>query len=88
MTEKFFLGVYNNKPNVIQVSENNYIDFGCLFSQKKDWFWKTDFCSNLTEKFFLGVYNNKPNVIQVSENNYIDFGCLFSQKKDWFWKTD
>ena len=32
--EKLFLGVYNDKSNVFQVLESNYINYNCLYSQK------------------------------------------------------
>ena len=33
--EKLFLVVYNDKSNITQVLESNYIDSKCLYSQKK-----------------------------------------------------
>ena len=39
--EKYFLGVYNDKSNVNQALESNYLECNCLYSQKKNWFWKT-----------------------------------------------
>lgn len=33
--EKYFLGVYNDKSNVNQALESNYLECNCLYSQKK-----------------------------------------------------
>ena len=40
LREKLFLGVYDDKSNVFQDLESNYIDSNCLYLSKKDWLFK------------------------------------------------
>ena len=48
LTEKLFLGVHNDKYNVIQVLWSNYIDSNYLYSQKRLIFQKSSFVFSVT----------------------------------------